>query len=298
MSSRRDPDLLIKAFLDEGMNELPDRSFDAVRTALDQTRQWAVFGPWKEPQIMTATRFALIAVAIAVVAIVAIRFLPSTSTGPASTPTPTVAPTPSPSPIPVPSGSAVLTPGRYVIDDPAVTVTPVSFTLPAGWSTDGASITKGGKPGDVFTSTVIFSPWKVDHVYGDECFWSGTLKQTDTAAQVVDALESQTRAHMPLGSSVVPAKPATIDGLSGQLVELSRPDSLDVPGCEMFLRLWPDPGPDESGGWRQVQGQTDKVYVFDVNSEPLLIVATYLSTANPSDLAELQSIVDSVQIQR
>jgi len=36
MRSTRDPDLLIKAFLDEGIDELPDRSFDAVRTAIDR----------------------------------------------------------------------------------------------------------------------------------------------------------------------------------------------------------------------------------------------------------------------
>ena len=82
MRSTRDPDLLIKAFLDEGIDELPDRSFDAVRTAIDQKRQWAVFGPWKESQIMNATRIAVAAVAIVVVAVLAIKFLPTTSVGP------------------------------------------------------------------------------------------------------------------------------------------------------------------------------------------------------------------------
>src|SRR5690242_21192591 len=100
MSKSTNSELLIKAFLEDGIDVLPDRSFDAVRTAVDQTRQWAVVGPWKEPQIMTATRFALIAAAIAVVAVVAIRFLPSTSIGPA--PAPTAAPTPTPSPTPTP----------------------------------------------------------------------------------------------------------------------------------------------------------------------------------------------------
>ena len=81
MTAPRDPDRLISDFLDEGMNELPDRSYDAVRTALEQTRQRVVFGPWKEPTIMTATRFG-IAAAIALVAVVGIRFLPTAPSGP------------------------------------------------------------------------------------------------------------------------------------------------------------------------------------------------------------------------
>jgi hypothetical protein len=98
MNSSRDPDVLIRAFIEDGIEELPNRSYDVVRASIDTTRQWAVIGPWKEPQIMTATRFALIAAAIAVMAVAAIRFLPVGGGfgGPPATPTPT--PTPSPAP--------------------------------------------------------------------------------------------------------------------------------------------------------------------------------------------------------
>src|SRR4051812_27184092 len=119
MSSTRDPDNQIRLFLDDGLDELPDRSYDAVRTAIDQTRQWAVVGPWKEPQIMTATRFALIAAAIAVAAVVAIRFLPSTNVGPGPTPTPSATPSPSPAPTvttsPAPTGTRSAAPSATPI---------------------------------------------------------------------------------------------------------------------------------------------------------------------------------------
>src|SRR5665647_3837585 len=116
MRSTRDPDLLIKAFLDEGIDELPDRSFDAVRTAIDQTRQWAVIGLWKEPQIMNATRLAIAAVAIVVVAVLAIKFLPTTNVGPAPTPTLTPSASPAPTPTPTPMSLQVNSNGPAAIE--------------------------------------------------------------------------------------------------------------------------------------------------------------------------------------
>src|SRR3954452_9168959 len=130
MNTRRDLDVTIHAFLDEGLDELPERSYDAVRSTIDETRQWAVVGPWKEPQFMTATRFAMIAAAIAVVAVVAIRLLPASNVvGPGPIPAPPASATaspprasPSPSPSSVPSAQPIpvggltnLEPGRYVI---------------------------------------------------------------------------------------------------------------------------------------------------------------------------------------
>ena len=47
MTAPRDPDRLIRAFIDEGMTELPDRAYDAVRSHIDQTHQRVVIGPWR-----------------------------------------------------------------------------------------------------------------------------------------------------------------------------------------------------------------------------------------------------------
>lgn len=46
MTTSRDPDALLAAYLAEGMTVLPDRVIDAVLHEAHRTRQRAVFGPW------------------------------------------------------------------------------------------------------------------------------------------------------------------------------------------------------------------------------------------------------------
>ena len=47
MTSSRDPDRLIHAFLMEGEEELHDQVYDAVRAVIEQKPQRAGFGPWR-----------------------------------------------------------------------------------------------------------------------------------------------------------------------------------------------------------------------------------------------------------
>ena len=304
MNSRRDPDLSIKAFLDEGLNELPDRSFDAVRTAVDQTRQWAVIGPWKEPTIMTATRFALIAAAIAVLAVVAIRFLPASNVGPASAPTPTAipttiatpAPTPSPSLTPVPSPVALPTSGAvpagtYYID-PAVTgVSRLTLTAPAGWSAADLLAKHAGTPTEVF-----FTIWVVSDIFQDACKWDQAKIVSlvgMTPEQVVTALAAQKSRTASLSTS------ATIGGYPAQQITLSVAPSLDTSTCSNGnLRYWPGAGPDfNSGLCCNLAGNIDTIYVVDVSGKRMVIVARHYPGSSAADVAELQGIVDSIQIQ-
>ena len=74
----RHSDVLIDAFLDEGRDDLPDRVFDAVRGEIHSTRQRAVIGPWREPQMSNLAKVALAAAAVIAVLFGASRLLPST----------------------------------------------------------------------------------------------------------------------------------------------------------------------------------------------------------------------------
>ena len=299
MKARRDPDDLIKAFLDEGLNELPDRSFDAVRAALDSQRQWTVIGPWKEPQIMTLARFALVAAAIAVLAVVAIRFLPSNNVGPAPapTPTPTVAPTPSPSPTPVSSPGPLPTSGEvpagtYAITDQTLTgVSRLTLTVPAGWNV-ADTIAK-----DAGTSTeTMFTTWVVSDIFEDACKWDQTKIVSlvgMTPQQVVTALAAQKSRTASAPTST------TIGGYPAQQITLTVAPTLDTSTCTNGnLRYWPGAGPDfGSGMCCNLAGNIDTVYVVDVNGKRMVIVARHYPGSPAADVAELQAIVDSLQIQ-
>ena len=104
MNPRRDPDRLIHAFLMEGATELADEVYVTVRDRIEHTRQRAVIGPWREPDVNGYLKIALAVAAVVVVAVVGFRQFgganvagPGSSGSPAPTATPAGPPTPAPS---------------------------------------------------------------------------------------------------------------------------------------------------------------------------------------------------------
>lgn len=84
MTASRDPDRLIRAFLDEGLDELPEPVYDAVRDRIEKTRQRTFIGPWRTPDVNNTMKYGLAAVAV-IVAIIGFRSLAAGPT-PASSP--------------------------------------------------------------------------------------------------------------------------------------------------------------------------------------------------------------------
>ncbi len=64
MTSPRDSNRLIDAFLNEGRTELPDHVYDEVRTEIEHTGQRTAFGPWRNSFV---NRFVGVAAVTAVV---------------------------------------------------------------------------------------------------------------------------------------------------------------------------------------------------------------------------------------
>ena len=239
MNARRDPDLLIKAFLEDGVNELPDRSYDAVRAAIEQKRQWVVLGPWRERQMTRFAIFGVAAAAIVLAAVVGLRFLPSdgeTAVGsqPAQTATPTVAPTASPrptaapSPAPTPPGS-VLPPltEQYTSSMHGMTV-----SYPAGWMLQPAT-----------------EPWTSAEL--------GELTQESAFADVIFEKEIDTPfitlASQPLGGKTGeqwtsdflairegcgPTQPHTVDGIEGVITACGDGLLAVVASDELAFVVW------------------------------------------------------------
>ncbi|MEO6207702.1 MAG: hypothetical protein ABIP77_07090 [Candidatus Limnocylindrales bacterium] len=118
MTAPRDADDLIRAFLDEGQAELPDRAFDAVRRDIHRTRQRVVIGPWRQPALATVARAPMAAAVVLAIGVAWVNLGPSRSGVGGLTPTPTAtpAPTPSPSPPLISGGNVALEPGRHRFD--------------------------------------------------------------------------------------------------------------------------------------------------------------------------------------
>ena len=96
MTSHRDPDDLLAAYLAEGMTVLPDRVVDAVLDEVHRTRQRTVFGPWRTRSVFKAALG--VAAAFTVLAVGGSFFLgqrgqPAVVGGPSQTPATSGGPT-------------------------------------------------------------------------------------------------------------------------------------------------------------------------------------------------------------
>jgi hypothetical protein len=309
MTAPRDPDRLIKAFLAEGQAELPDRAYDAVRDAIDRTRQRVVIGPWQEPRSTTLARVAMAAAAVLIVGVLVIDFLPrSTGFGGLPTPSPSPSPTPTATPFPAPSAAALVLPktgdlqagATYAIED--TNVTPVRFVLsvPAGWETfDYALMGKtGGGTQNTSSLRTGFSPWLVANVYADPCHWQSSgfaiTGPSPTVDQLATALSQQ------LGRSGSAPVDVTLGGYSGKKVDLSVPTDFDKSTCDgAIFKTWLEGGAGGGGdgGFVYGPGQHNTVYILDIDGTPLVIDTMYMPTATAADKAELQAVIDSVSFE-
>lgn len=299
MTAGRDPDRLIQAYLDEGLTELPDRAYDAVRSEIDQTRQRVVIGPWRVPSMSNFARIAIAGAAVLLVAVAGIYILPKLGGvgGPGASPTPS----------PLPSTSAMilpetgdLVPGTYYIDgDTIPQARRMSFTVPAGWISSRSSRTIDMRvaPELVIKATdsgrLVLGASAVDRVYGDSCHWRGTLVDAgDSVAELTGALAAQS------GRSASATTDVTVDGFAGRRIELTTPDQ-NAAFCDGGLfHDWPAAGPnDDVTGQFSQENETDVVYVVDVAGSRLVIVATHSRTSTPQEVAELDSIVASIRIE-
>ena len=289
MSSRPQSEFLIKSFLNDGLDELPERSYDAVRTAIDHKRQWAVVGPWKEPQIMTATRFALIAAAIAVMAVLAVKFIPTGGGFGQAAPTPSPSPVASSASLPVTSGGPVAIPaGTYAAGNPFLV--PLTVTIPDGWE---ANV---GGPYAVFLQK-SYGPGNISFtlqqsLYADPCHLSAGFLKASPGPNPNDLASAL--AAMPHLTAAGPAQ-TSIGGYSAQEVTLKAPT--DTTGCDLapggVFRIWQLP----LGGTEDLYpGATDHLWVIQVGDQRLVIQVGEGATESASDKAEADAIVNSISV--
>ena len=293
MNARRDPETLIEAYVNEGLDELPERSYDAVRAALDSTRQWAVVGPWKEPQIMTATRFALIAAAVAVFAVIAIRLLPSSNVGPPPTTLASPSQGPSQQPLETPSNGGrldgsdrQLAPGQYLAGDPFLV--PLTLTVPELWHG------KISEPNDIVLRRFFLNSSQLrlsvfDKIYADPCHPdSGLLKASDGASAADLAAQFATLPGLTAGT----ATDATLGGYSGKFFTITAP--ADISACDQGqLRLFETPAGTAD---EMTPGETQRFWALDVGGQRLVVWTSEPVGVGDVERSELTNVVNSIVI--
>jgi hypothetical protein len=294
------PDDLIRAFIAEGREELPDRAFDAVRGDIHRTRQRVVIGPWREPQMTNLAKVAVAAAAVVAIAVGATRLL-QTGTGPGAdlpSPTPTLAPSESASPaadVIQPgdiclAGScqsgALVGGGTYRFVPSTILPIALSFTVPAGWALDdGGFVTKQATE----KGEVLFTAWDVTHVFSDICNDADLVDGGTTIGELANAIAAQ---RNQTASTVSDAEMAGYPAKRLQVTVAPEPGNTS---CGRGIRPWPDPGPDLSGGYSGVPPDaiTD-LWVVDVGGQRVVVFGRHRPASSAQDVAELNGIVDSV----
>jgi hypothetical protein len=236
------------------------------------------------------------AAAVLVIAVMGIYLGPGQRMIGGAGPTPTASPSPSPSPSPRPLPvSRELGAGTYVMPTKFAPQA-FTFTVPDGWSADSdgfveKNVEPGSSPLEHGADAALFAAFRVTHVYRDACNWHGTVTEAGTTPEELVNLLARQR-----GRETATPRDVSVSGYPAQLVELVLPADFDIAECdEGFARVWPDVGGSENGGWPARAGQTDRIYVVDVEGDRVVLLATTYAAPSAADASELQAIVDSVR---
>jgi type IV secretory pathway protease TraF len=285
MTAPRDPDVLIAAFLDEGQTDLPDRTFDAVRRDIHQTRQRAVIGSWREPDMSMLARVAIAAVAVLAVGLAWVNFGPG-QPGIGAQPTATPSPT---STLPIREQVSPLQSGTYVTQAPFPVR--VTFTAPDGW--------KGYLGSPYFAIVypvngsvgVIFATF--EKVVADPCHFDQGFVTPQVGPSVDDLATALTR--MP-GVTATRPTDVTLSGYAGKQLTVTAPTSFA--GCSLSpdgYVLWQGP---LGGNYIVEAGDVSRLWILDVDGNRLVIDILTPDTPGQTaqERADAQAILDSIRI--
>jgi len=296
MNTRRDPDRLIRDFLMEGQTELADPVYDAVRDRIERTRQRAVIGPWREPDMNRFVTAGLAAAAVLVVVVVGYQLLPG-STGGGATPTATPTATPEPTATPQPTTAGGNAEGPFIVWEGETGVSaPITVTIAApGWyGAPGVGILVKNNDADPPDGAGMIVFGGDLYVYGDPCQWSSTTPETPatTVDELVAALGSQASRDASAPVDV------TVGGYAGKSITLHVPDDAVFSQCDQgYFGSWTvsidgAPGRDPYR-YHQGPGQIDEVRILDVDGVLTVIDTAYYVGTPVEHVEEMRAIVES-----
>jgi hypothetical protein len=272
MTTSRDPDRLIAAFLDEGPTVLTDRAQDAIRNDVERTNQRAAFGPWRN-LIMSRPLVAAAVIVVALVGGLTVYSLlrdPDLGIG-----------TPTETPVAFPVDGDLEKGTTYFHDGFAE---PVQFTVPA-------SMSDGRLAGD-FTPGNSNNFRVNDFTYGVATFYDG--------ANVVDDLCNPTTLIS------IPATPEDVGTWLTGATGLTVSDPMEVSVDDSTALAWDialgdscvsggDPPIPDSAFWFQA-GEHHRIYAIPTGDDTILGVTwgNDFGGAGEEYLDEMNAAIDDL----
>jgi hypothetical protein len=273
MTHERDLDRVLDRWMDDGPSIVADRVIATAMTDVHTTRQRGARWALLKELFMTMKPAAMVLGIVAVIVVGIAAYQYAWGGGPSNIGD---AP-PTPTPRPFEAASGALEPGTYVSSIESVAVT---FTVPAGWNREPGSPELAGPIAD----DGGLSFWIITDLFADPCrFELGTLDPPPGPS--VDDLANALAAQP--GVDAAPPSDVVVDGYAGKYVEYTTPAEADCPAF---------------GAWQTPTGavlfpNTDARYwVLEVDGTRLVMLAYLWDVATQQGSAELQAIIDSVEI--
>ena len=167
---------------------------------------------------------------------------------------------------------------------------PVTFTMPAGWYSDGAFVSKSDA--DPVFGLVFMD---VGNIYADGCRWEPVDPPPGpTVDDLVSAYAKLTELR------VTPARDVTVDGFDGKQIQVTIPDYNENVCKEgkfgIFLITSDLAGDAAPNLWAQAAKQQNTLWILDVDGTRLVILAGDPGNMSAQDRTDLDGIVGSLQI--
>lgn len=183
-------------------------------------------------------------------------------------------------------------PGTYRISKSAWSVADFTVTFPEDWTVQyGHTYASNPDEDDEFG----FYPVVVDNIFAHACEGeAGGL--TEIGPSVDDLATALLQQPGPEASGPVDT---TLGGYPALRIDLTIPEALDLETCSfegIGLQIWYSPPADKY--FVLLADGIASVYIVDVNGQRQVFLTQYRSATSGDDLAELQSVLDSIHIER
>ncbi len=284
MSAELDVNRIVRSWIRAEEHDSADRVLQIVLSRLDTTPQrrhvWSLRRDFHVNKLAPA---AIAAAAVVAVAVVGINLLPGSRTG-SGGPPPSASPSPSPSPTPE-LVTHVVRPGGSDDQDPRAASITITLDAPASWERFeeiGVWIDDNAPP----DGAALFTYGGADvGLYSDPCRPEPRGDADIAVGPTVDDLVTALVDHPSL--EVTSPVDVTLAGYSGTYLDLLVPD--DISPCATYHAM-------DAHIYAQGPGHRWHMWVLDVGGVRVVVETDDYAGTSAQRRAELQSIVDSIQI--
>ena len=282
MTTSRDPDALLVAYLADGMTVLSDRVIDAVLDEAHRTRQRAGFGPWRSLQMLKPMFAAGAAIVAVVVGAYAFGLLNPPNTEPGASATPSVMPSQSDGPPPTAQPSAVsgsltlLEPGPWRV---ALAERQIIVNVPADVGPVFGELWPGAQTArfnsDLGNFTIQSGLWRTNL---DWCHpTTDIIELPDTPDEIGEWLHGMTDAD------VTDLPDVAVGGRTAKAFDFALHD-----GCYNSS----DPPPGSIVPW---QGQNERVVVYAIPTDgQAILLMSYAAAENVKPTRAFRDYLDEI----